>query len=366
LSHERTLLNLASPIFTFLTAHDPDHPFSWITSNEIYQAWLDYPDPQLLYVYGKTGAQEASEYIFYSLDEIRQASEKNEVVVYFTFDPYDIRYVSAKDMLGTFLAQIINHHPTLAEFVLLQFNSLRLDRSLNEFDLLSWFEYFRIRGQIDGVTCVINNFDDCDDASRRGFLRRFSYISSVHERPWKIVVTSRQPGVLLEELSGWPTLDLDSAMANAAASTPPDSSRLLKLPQRLSMDKDLIEKQVAELEKMDPLVCRMILQQARVRDEWSAHTSIQSQFGLDEDSSLKSILEWMLRDVSDPDLAQRILIWVLYSVLPRMIWELGTAIFIRSRKIAESNTEQVQISLKGLWTRSAPGSQAFSRSRTMR
>jgi hypothetical protein len=106
LNHERTLLNLASPIFTFLTDYNPDHPFSWITSNEIYQAWLDYPDPQLLYVYGKAGAQEASEYMFYSLDDIRQASEENEVVVYFTFDPYDIRYVSAKDMLGTFLAQI--------------------------------------------------------------------------------------------------------------------------------------------------------------------------------------------------------------------------------------------------------------------
>jgi hypothetical protein len=80
-------------------------------------------------------------------------------------------------MLGTFLAQIINHHPSLAEFVLLQFSSLRLDRSLNEFDLLSWFEYFRIKGQIDGVTCVINHFDDSFNDSHT-----FQAAKNVHGR----------------------------------------------------------------------------------------------------------------------------------------------------------------------------------------
>src|ERR1700753_2168243 len=115
---------MASPIFPFSTAHSPDHPLSWITSDETYRSWLNSPDPQLLYIHGKA-TREASEYIFYSLDETRQAREKNEVVVYFSFDSYDIRYISTKDMLGTFLAQIINPLPSLAEFVLLQFNTLR-------------------------------------------------------------------------------------------------------------------------------------------------------------------------------------------------------------------------------------------------
>ncbi|KAE9368898.1 hypothetical protein N431DRAFT_415667, partial [Stipitochalara longipes BDJ] len=332
LSHERTLLNLASPIFAFLTAHNPDHPFSWITSDETYQSWLDWPNPQLLYIYGKA-AQEASEYIFYSLDETRQASEKNEVVVYFTFDAYDVRYASTNDMLGTFLAQIISHHPSLAEFVLLQFNGLRLDRSLNEFDLLSWFEYFRIKGQIDGVTCVINHFDDCDAASRKRFLRQFSYVSSRQERPWKVVVTSRQPGILLEELSGWPTIDLDSLLVDVAATTHPDSLRLLQLSPRIGSETDSIDKKMARLDGADPLVRQVILQQARVRDEWSAYTtSLQFQLGSAEDETLKSILERILRGLPDPNLAHLILTWVVYSVLPLTIWELGTAIFICSSK----------------------------------
>jgi ankyrin repeat protein len=330
LSHERTLLSLASPIFAFLTAHNLDHPFSWITSNETYQSWLDWPDPQLLYVYG-TAVQEASEYIFYNLDETCQASEKNEVVVYFTFDAYDVRYSSTNNMLVTFLAQIINHHPSLAEFVLLQFNNLRIDRSLNEFDLLIWFEYFRIRGQIDGVTCVINYFDDCDDTSRKRFLQRFSYISSHQERPWKIVVTSRQPGVLLEELSGWPTLDLDSLLVDVAATTHPDSLRLLQLSPRLGSDTDSIDKKMAKLDGADPLVRKVILQQARVHDEWSAYTtSLQFQLGSAEDPSLKSLLERILEGVPDRKLAKLILVWVVYSVLPLTIWELGTAISICS------------------------------------
>lgn len=329
-------MNLASPFFALLTAHNPDHPFSWITSDKTYQTWLNWPDPQLLYIYGK-GAQEASEYIFYSLDETRQASEKNEVVVLFTFDAYDVRYRSTNDMLSTFLAQIINHHPSLAEFVLLQFNNLRLDRSMNKVDLLCWFEYFRIRGQIDGVTCVINHFDDCDDASRKRFIRRFAYISERQERPWKIVVTSREPGALLDELSGCQTLDLDSLLVDAAATTHPDSLRLLQLTPRIGSETDSIDKKMSRLDKVDPVVRQVILQQARVRDEWSAYTtSLQFQLGSAEDPTLNSILKLILGGVPDPLLARRILIWAIYSVLPLTIWELGTAIFISFSKGRET------------------------------
>jgi ankyrin repeat protein len=323
---------LASPFFSLLTAHNSDHPFSWITADETYQTWLNWPDPQLLYIYGK-GAQEASEYIFYSLDEPRQASEKNEVVVLFTFDAYDFRYQSINDMLSTFLAQIINHHPSLAEFVLLQFNNLRLDRSMNKVDLLSWFEYFRIRGQIDGVTCVINHFDDCDEASRKRFLDRFTYISERQERPWKIVVTSREPGALLDELSGCQTLDLDGLLVDAAATMHPDSLRLLQLTPRIGSETDSIDKKMAKLDGADPVVRQVILQQARVRDEWSAYTtSLQFQLGSAEDPTLNSILELILEGVPDPPLARRILIWAVHSVLPLTIWELGTAIFVSFSK----------------------------------
>jgi ankyrin repeat protein len=326
LSHERTLLNVASPISSFLTAYKPDHPFSWIADNLTYKAWFDNPDPQLLYVYGNAGTQEASEYIFYSLDEIHQASEKNEVVLYFNFDQSDLRYDSAQDMLSTFLAQTINHHPTLAEFVLLQFQRLRLDRSWNEFDLLIWFSYFRCRGQIDGVTCVISNFDECDDASRTQFIHNFNYIASVHERPWKIIVTTRQPGVLLEKLENWPSLDLDSAAANAET----ELREFPKLRPQLSIDKDLLEREVAELDRAGPLVRRVILEQARVRDEWPADTSFQSQFGSVTDITLTTILWRILNNIPDIILARSILAWVLYSFQRLTIWELATAVYIGS------------------------------------
>jgi hypothetical protein len=77
-------------------------------------------------------------------------------------------------------------------------------------------------------------------------------------------VTSRQPGVLLEEL---PTLDLDSLLVDAAATTHPDSLRLLQLSLHLGSETDLIDKKMAKLDGADPLVRQMILQQARVRDE---------------------------------------------------------------------------------------------------
>ncbi|RFU27758.1 hypothetical protein B7463_g8575, partial [Scytalidium lignicola] len=339
LSHERIFLNMASPIYTFLTAHNSEHPFNWITSNDTYQSWLNYPNPQLLYVYGKHGTQEASELLFYSLDETRQVSEKNEVVVYFTFDQYDMRYDSAKDMLGTFLAQIINHYPTLAEFVLLQFQHLRRDRAFNESDLLSWFEFFRVRGQIDGVTCVINHFDECGEQSRRKFLQLFSNIAQMHERPWKIVVTSREPCALLNQLAGWPVLDLDNAKPvtegyNEDGKQDLDSysSHSAKLLPRLSLDKDFEDKQVEEIDEAEPEVRQVILEQERLRDDWKIESGFQDQFGSGADMSLKSILERVLQSVPEPNVARDILLWSLWTVRPLTIWEMGMAVFMNSPK----------------------------------
>jgi hypothetical protein len=73
----------------------------------------------------------------------------------------------------------------------------------------------------------------------------------------------------------------------------------------------------------------VILQQARVRNEWLAYTTLlQFQLGLAEEPTLISILKCILGDVPDPVLARRSLTWVIYSAMPLTIWELGTAIFV--------------------------------------
>ncbi|KAH8805995.1 ankyrin repeat-containing domain protein [Xylogone sp. PMI_703] len=322
-SHERLFINMASPIYPFLTAFNSEHPFYWIAKHETYQSWLDYPDPQLLYVHGNRGTREASEAIFYILDESRQFSEKNEVVVYFTFDKDDYRYDSAKDMLGTFLAQIINHYPTLAEFVLLQFQYLRRDRAFNESDLLSWFEYFRVRGQIDGVTCVINHFDECDEYSRGIFLREFFIVSKMHERPWKIVVTSRDHKLLENEMVGWPTIDLDAEKPIVEGDDDKDlesfSSHSAKLLPRLSLNEDLEEKQAEKIDEAEPEVRQVILEQERLRDDWKIDSGLQ-------DMSLKSVLEQVLLSVPDANTARDILLWSLWTFRPLTIWEMAIVV----------------------------------------
>lgn len=330
---------MASPIFSFLTAHGPDHPFGWISTNPTYRAWLNYPDPQLLYIYGEHGTREASECIFYRLDDARQSSWKNEVTVYFTFDKNDIRYDSAKDMLATFLAQIINHNPTLAEFVLIQFQHLRRDRAYNETDLLSWFEYFRVRGQIDGVTCVINHFDLCDQYSRAGFLRVFSAISQMHERPWKVVVTSRKPRSLETELKGWPVINLDESKPVSDGTyelkkveTESFSSHSARLLPRLSLDKDLEEDQVEQIDRAKVEVRQVILEQERLRDDWKIDSTFQAEFGSVADLTLRTVLERVLETAPDPDSAQDILVWSLYTVRPLTIWEMAMALFMNSSR----------------------------------
>ncbi|KAN0068216.1 Ankyrin repeat-containing domain protein [Elaphomyces granulatus] len=337
LGFERIFLSLAPPIFTFSTAHSPDHPFSWITTTKEYESWLGSSDPGLLYVYGSHGTQDASEYIFYSLDEGCQNSEQNDIVLYFTFNRNDIRYRRVGDMLRIFLSQMINHYPTLAEFVRIQFEHLRQDRAYNEFDFLSWFEYFRARGQIDDVTCVINYFDDCDGPSRSAFLKLFSHIAKVQERsPLRIVVTTHQLGGLAGELSDWPVLDLDNAKPDRAGTLLEDSKQDTEsysshLP-RHSIGKDLVEKQIAEIDEADPGVRQVILEQHRMRDESVFDTLLQFGSSSVANISLKSILDRVLQSAPDSDLAWNILLWSSYAVRSLTVWELSTAVFLGSRE----------------------------------
>ncbi|KAJ8131366.1 hypothetical protein O1611_g2263 [Lasiodiplodia mahajangana] len=321
--NERTLLSAASPLSTLISGPGPSHPFSWISNNSQYKSWHNQRNPQLLYLYGNSDTQSAAEYIFYDLDNLYRETN-GQVVVYFSFDRYDNRRDSIQHMLATIQAQMLGHFPVLNDTFKSQLDQHRYDRSLHITDLLYWFEEYKCRGEVEGISCVLNHLDECEPTSRDLFLNHLRYISQSQERPFRFIITSRQPGALLEELSNWPALDLDSStyQLNQNSSTV-SYGFLRRIHSNVRGFRNAFEKEIHSIDELETDVRNLILQHIAQDERWPSEISIRDMFGSLQEITLESVICKILNDVPDKSFVLQVLTLILYAVRPPTVWELG-------------------------------------------
>lgn len=335
---ERKLLSRASPIVPFRSAEDRNAP---ATETSAYKTWLDLPGPQILYIHGSHGVREAAEQVFYALDE--RKAEESTIVLYFSFDQWDVRRDSIRDMASTFLTQIICQFPHNEVWTRSFSNQLDFERGWTEADLIYWLERFRFNDQFEQAIYVINYFDECTKGSRKAFLDKFKYLAAASEGQWKVVVTSHKPGVLLGELgdTALTTLDL-SASSNLPSSGPNLEENLRRLTQarpELLLQGGLARKELSEIAEIDPLARQVIFEQARAQPEWPHSLSIRKLFeplelmqnGQWDDRAFASLLDHLVRRIPGEAASLRVVFsWLLYTVRPLTVWELGTALYLGS------------------------------------
>ncbi|KAK9783756.1 putative ZZ-type domain-containing protein [Seiridium cardinale] len=330
----RSLISASSPLLPLATGPSLKSPFSWLTNDASYKSWYNQRRPQLLYLHSSVNVRGASEYIFYDLDKLHH-NNNGQIVLYFTFNQHDIRRDTIQDMLATFLAQIIGHFPTITDTATGQFTQHRLQRSWNYNDLLYWFDCYRQIGEIEGISCVINHFDECDPASRKDFLDVFRHKSQTEERPWRLLITSRKPGILADELheAGWPVLDLEKMApstndAQPVMMTTNDTIKhaLMARHPELRCYGELIDHEFRTIANLEPGVCQLIVDHVTSTNKWPMHQTIHDTFGPVEDLSLQTVLQKILTKVPDKPLVVYVLSWILYSVRPPTTWELEEAI----------------------------------------
>ncbi|KAJ4321999.1 hypothetical protein N0V84_005046 [Fusarium piperis] len=329
---ERSLLALASPVYPLKTG--PSSNF--LKDLPEYQAWLGNREPQILYIHGNHCVREAAEQVFYSLESDAESVQTRSLVLYFSFDRWDVRCDSIRDLIATFLAQIITHFPRLNQQLEFFFNQLQNERGWTETDLVQFFEWFRASDEVDEVGCVINYFDECTPASRKQFLDNFVHVSQNVETPWKVAVTSHRPGALTEELSGSFCVPIDLATSGLDSYTDNNIERDLESlvtfrPDLLSQDTK-VQEELKPIEKLEPSVRHIIREQARLHGAWPEETSIQKLFTpLDltqgkgqGHEALGEVLNWVLKRFPEQGILRRLFSWLLYSVRPLSVWELAT------------------------------------------
>ncbi|KAF5597987.1 ankyrin 1 [Fusarium pseudoanthophilum] len=330
-AQERKLLALASPIYPLRNKVEPNP----LVDLPDYQSWLNSPCPQILYLHGSHRVRDMAESVFYALEDETTRVKRRANVLYFSFDKFDVRADSIRDMIATFLAQICNHHPRLGPAINRLCSQIENEKGWTETDLIQFFEMFRISAEVEQTMIVINHFDECSKGSRKRFLDHITDKYYNDETPWKIVVTSHEPGALSEELSGPFCVPIDISSGELGdlhtSGFESDIKELLSARGDLAFSGDQIRNELRFTEGLDPSVRHILFEQLRVRDEWPDEIStdaILEPLSLSQhnnvDNTMASVLHAVLKKFPDQNSLECLLSWLLYAVRPLTIWELAT------------------------------------------
>lgn len=292
------------------------------------------------------------------------------VVFYFSFDQWDVRRDSVRDMASTFLAQIICQFPRNKEWAEAFFEHLSYERGWTEADLLNWYEKFRFNNEFEDAIFVINHFDQCTNGSRRLFLDRLRFLASHSERQYKIVLTSQKAGALLDDLSGTPitALDLSASTQSPEGGTgrtnfvDETEKRLMQLRPELLIHASLVREQLESIVDIDPLARQILCEQAGVWSLWpetiSFREMVSGDQGLDlpegqwDESLLACLLDRILSKISDNESQKEKLrshlSWILYAVRPLTVWELGNALLLSRKETAIKDSQSSPAMLENL------------------
>ncbi|KAI1171293.1 ankyrin repeat-containing domain protein [Nemania sp. FL0916] len=317
--HLRDFLPTVSPPLPLKSVPESHHSFAWISDNSCYRSWYNERKPQLLYLSSSFDTKFASEYVFYDLNKLYLKSNR-QVVLYFDFDQYDVRRNNVQNMLATLQAHIGGHlSPDNFKF---QVQQHRKQRCLHYNDLLYFWGIYRYNGEVEGISCVLNKFDECDPTSRKAFLDHLRRLSRIQEEPVRILVTSRQPRGLVEELAGWPVLDLDqSAPQVNQVFRAKTYEALCRMHWNVRGLRKEVEEEMHAISELDPDLQTLILQHMAEVPDWPSGISFRDVFGPLNAITLELAICKILDVIPDKPLIIQALTLILYAVRPPTIWE---------------------------------------------
>ncbi|KAI3325913.1 ankyrin repeat-containing domain protein [Xylariaceae sp. AK1471] len=303
---ERALLSLATPTEPFITG---GHIAAPIKLSDTYLKWLDSWGTQILYIYSSEDrdglVQRTSEHVFLHLVDIRASSERLMLLLYFSFDGFDIGARSLSNMLWTFLAHIISRFPRIRCYLPFMFDRLIEEQACTEADLLGWLEFFVAR--FYDFRLVINNFDDCPESSRNSFLQLVTRISTKSDKILKVLITSKKPGILQAELSKWPSIDLSTDLnaleevdkIKSEGNTEMQKTDLISESTLVLQTREAMRLTSSLLGVVDTLAQSILLEQQLERGLTMQEILLEATHGPVEAYSAEVVLDRVLRSLPD-------------------------------------------------------------------
>lgn len=177
---------------------------------------------------------------------------------------------------------------------------------------------------------ILDGLDQCDESSRL-FLAEILSIAARSEQWFKVIVTSFDDKYIREALSQFPAIDLREHEAIKEKSASPDYPLMTEVLQyrfQLSYFESDIRDLVNSCRNDDQLR-RLLLEWLRITPSATRH-AMEQEIRVLSTPSPRSIFERILETVSENrrPWAQKVIMWMMYSVRPLTPEELETALAI--------------------------------------
>lgn len=295
---------------------------------------------------------ETSEQLFYVLDQQAIRGKEHAPVLYFSFDENDTTRNTLKDMLATFLVQMICHNTRLfSKWGQVLFVQLNEEHGWTDRDLLQWFSHYSDVFFSGSAYLVIDRFDECPKAGRDPFVEWLHQRMTSGDPVWKVAVTSRRAISLTQGRQGWRDIDLASVMASDESlntdiqvlNTTRSKNILSRYRPELLND-DAWVQSAKRISSGDTLTQSIILEHSMSIPEWPRKLSMEEVFSLmgNEDSGdelLMKILDSIFRKLEDQFPVRTMLTWILYSARPLSLWEFASIMYPESLENLQASPE---------------------------
>ena len=332
------LWTLAAPVYSIGQSDGSETRFGRIAAHETYKNWIASQKPSILHVHGISGTADASEFIFHHLNSYREAQQKKEILIYFTFKRYDDRCNSMVAMLTTLLIQMLSDCQDIYNAVRLPFEEMVQHSSWTQTDLLLLFRNMLSSWDHDGVWCVINGLTECEGTCTP-FLSDIFTLAKHTERRFKIVVTSTSDGSSKRLLAEWPAINLDSLQegvkSNPATEIDLGVLELVHKRSKFSEFEKRITRKLLDCGQ-DTRWRHLILNQLRFSDAPSTKLAIEQQLEILPPTTPKEIFVSILSRIPAEKIqwARKTLLWTLYTFHPLSVWELGAALMYSGENLS--------------------------------
>ena len=168
----------------------------------------------------------------------------------------------------------------------------------------------------------IHDFDECDKGGRKLLLEYFRKCSECFEEGFKILVTSKNPGSLSEELEGWLRIDVDDLAASSHTDLVDETESFARLCSE-PKDAEKIKTSMETLKKMDSAARQRSLDLLQdhtgwplepSRDSLDHFTSLLQQIRADDSPAV--VFDKILKSHADEDGFVWALCWLLCGSRP--------------------------------------------------
>lgn len=297
--------------------------------------WRDSYTTDILYVDGDIDMEETSEQLFYVLDQRRIRGSGDGQVLYFSFEKYDKTRNTLKDMLATFIAQMICHNAHDMSFAgQSMFVQLSEEGGWTDQDLLQWFSQCSSYVFADYAYIVIHGFDECSETGRMAFMDWLDQTTTASETLWKVAITSRQRLELTHEkrlVECSRQVSMGGFQHNSSLSSN-HSKELKSLIRRhrpeSSLNDDELLRSIDSIAGGDTLIQEVLLANFLSLSERPIVKYLQDNFGpmahqSSSEKILAFILDNILRKLPPAWNVRTLLLWLVHSARPLSVWELA-------------------------------------------